>query len=55
MNSDGIILQLGKEDREIFKANPYLFDTMYLDLISVIKAHNKDCRLDYLGIFKFFQ
>ena len=50
LNSDGIILQLGKEDREIFKANPYLFDTMYLDLISVIKAHNKDCRLALVSV-----
>ncbi len=50
LNSDGIILQLGKEDREIFKANPSQFDTMYLDLISVIKAHNKNCRLALVSV-----
>lgn len=50
LNSDGIILQLGKEDRDVFKANPSQFDTMYLELLAAIKEHNKDCRLALVSI-----
>lgn len=50
LNSDGIILQLGKEDRDLFKKSPSQFDTMYLDLIGAIKAHNKDCRLALVSL-----
>ncbi len=50
LNTDGIIIQLGKEDRDIFRVNPSLFDTMYLDLISCIKNRNKDCRLALVSI-----
>lgn len=50
LNSDGLILQLGKEDRDLFKLNPSLFDTLYLDLLSTIKAHNKNCRLALIEI-----
>ncbi|MCQ2596373.1 MAG: hypothetical protein MJ181_00865 [Treponema sp.] len=50
LNSDALILQLGKEDVGLFKGNPSLFDTMYLDLLSAIKAHNKNCRLALVSL-----
>jgi len=50
LNSDALILQLGKEDTDLFKANPSLFDTMYLELLSAIKSHNKNCRLALVSI-----
>lgn len=50
LNSDGIILQLGKEDADIFKSNPSVFDTMYLELLSLIKSNNKDCRLALVSL-----
>ena len=50
LKSDGIIIQLGKEDVESFAANPSQFDASYLDLLSHIKAVNKDCRLALVSI-----
>ncbi|MCQ2573962.1 MAG: hypothetical protein MJ182_08705 [Treponema sp.] len=50
LKSDGIILQLGKEDADIFKANPSVFDTLYLELLNQIKSTNKDCRLALVSI-----
>lgn len=50
LNSDAIILQLGKEDVEFFKGNPALFDTRYLELLSTIKADNKNCRLALVSL-----
>lgn len=50
LNSDGIIIQLGKEDRELFKANPSNFDTIYLEFIAAIKACNSKCRLALVSI-----
>jgi len=50
LKSDGIIIQLGKEDRDIFKNNPSLFDTMYLDLLNAVKNVNKDCRIALVSI-----
>ncbi len=50
LGSDGMILQLGREDKDIFTANPAEFDTMYLDLLNSIKANNKNCRLALVSI-----
>lgn len=50
LNSDGIILQLGKEDADIFKSNPSVFDTMYMELLSLIKSNNKDCRIALVSL-----
>ena len=50
LNSDGIIIQLGKEDRELFKANPSNFDTIYLEFIAAIKECNSKCRLALVSI-----
>lgn len=50
LDSDGIILQLGKEDRDLFKKNPSMFDTMYLELLGEIKDFNKDCRLALVSL-----
>lgn len=50
LDSDGIIIQLGKEDRELFKSNPSQFDTMYLELLADIKALNKGCRLALVSV-----
>ncbi len=50
LNSDGIIIQLGKEDRELFKANPSNFDTIYLEFIAAIRACNSKCRLALVSI-----
>lgn len=50
LNSDGLILQLGKEDRDLFKSNPYEFDTLYLNLLADIKAHNANIRLAVVSL-----
>lgn len=50
LNSDGIIIQLGKEDKDIFRENPSKFDTMYLDLLTAIKNRNMNCRLALVSI-----
>lgn len=50
LNSDAVIIQLGKEDKELFKLNPSQFDTMYLELLAAIKSHNKECRLALVSI-----
>ena len=50
LKSDGIILQLGKEDRDLFKKNPSQFDSMYLKLIDLIKTNNRNCRLALVSL-----
>lgn len=50
LESDGMILHLGQEDKELFKANPSEFDNLYLGLISLIKGNNKDCRLALVSV-----
>ncbi len=48
--SDGMIIHLGEEDKELFKANPSEFDNLYLSLISLIKGNNKNCRLALVSV-----
>lgn len=50
LKSDGIIIQLGKEDADLFNTNPSQFDTIYLDLLNHIKSVNKDCRLALVSL-----
>jgi len=50
LNLEGIILHLGEEDKDLFKANPKEFDNLYLSLISTIKVVNKKCSLAMISL-----
>ncbi|MDO4507078.1 MAG: SGNH/GDSL hydrolase family protein, partial [Spirochaetales bacterium] len=45
LKSDGIIIRLGAEDMDLFKASPSEFDSLYLKLLSTIKMFNSKCRI----------
>lgn len=51
LKSEGIILHLGTEDKELFRTNPAQFDSLYLELISAIKNENPECRLALVSVF----
>lgn len=50
LGSDGIIIHLGAEDKELFKSNPSEFDNLYLGLVSAIKMVNKNCRIALVSV-----
>ncbi|MBO4386873.1 MAG: hypothetical protein J5817_07650 [Treponema sp.] len=50
LDSEGIILHLGEEDKDLFKANPKEFDNLYLSLLSTIKVVNKKCSLALVSL-----
>ena len=50
LDSEGIILHLGEEDKDLFKTNPKEFDNLYLSLISTIRMANKKCSLALVSL-----
>ncbi|MBP5575702.1 MAG: hypothetical protein J6X67_02935 [Treponema sp.] len=50
LDSEGIILHLGEEDKDLFKSNPKEFDNLYLSLLSTIKSVNKKCSLALVSL-----
>ena len=50
LDSEGIILHLGEEDKDLFKANPKDFDNLYLSLLSTIRMSNKKCSLALVSL-----
>ncbi len=45
LNPEAVILHIGEEDLDLFNKNSAEFDILYLDLIGVIKAQNKNRRI----------
>lgn len=50
LDSEGIILHLGEEDKDLFASNPQEFDNLYLSLISTIRVMNKNCNLALVSL-----
>lgn len=50
LEPEAVIIHLGDEDMDMFKANPSDFDKNYIDLISEITSKNKKMRLALISV-----
>ena len=48
--SETVLLHIGEEDLAMFAENPTEFDNRYMELIKVIKAQNKKCRIAVVSL-----